>query len=147
MIELLEGSTREFEVGLNQEMDAVVDHFERELATIRTGRASTSIVENIKVEVYGQQMPLSQMATLSAPDARLITIQPWDKSNIGEIEKAIQASEVGITPVNDGNVIRLQLPIMSSERREELVKQLGKKAEESRIRARNVRFVTWFVSF
>ena len=139
MVTLAEGNIRDFETTLGSEMDSVIKHFERELATIRTGRASTSLVEKLKVDVYGQQMPLNQVATLSAPDPRLIVIQPWDKSTMLEIEKAIQTSDIGLTPINDGNVIRLQLPFMSSDRRDELTKQLGKKSEESRIRIRNIR--------
>jgi ribosome recycling factor len=139
MIKLEEGNPNEFNSAIKTEMESVIKHFERELAAIRTGRASTSLVEDIKVEVYGQFMPMKEVATISAPDARLITIQPWDKSNISEIEKAIQTSDIGINPANDGNIIRLQLPMMSSDRREEMVKQLGKKTEENRIRVRNIR--------
>lgn len=139
MIALAEGNSREFEQALNKEMGETIKYFEHELATIRTGRASTSLVDKLKVDVYGQVMPLNQLATLSAPDPRLIVIQPWDKSTIMEIEKAIQTSDIGLTPINDGNVIRLQLPIMSSDRRDELTKQLGKKAEDSRVKIRNVR--------
>jgi ribosome recycling factor len=135
----IEGEVKGFETAVKDEMNLSVKHFERELVTIRTGRASTSLVDHVKVECYGQMMSLKELATVSAPDARLITIQPWDKSLIVAIEKAIQNSDIGITPANDGTVIRLQLPQMSSERRDELVKILSKKTEESRVGVRNVR--------
>lgn len=134
-----EGNTKDFENAINVAMDKPIKHYEKELSAIRTGRASTTLVEEIKVECYGQQMKLKELATLAAPDARLITIQPWDKSIIGEVEKAILASDIGITPVNDGTIIRLQLPQMSEARREELGKVLGKKTEECKIGVRNVR--------
>ena len=109
------------------------------MASIRTGRASTKLIEGIKVECYGQQMPLRDVATLAAPDARLLTIQPWDKNLIADVEKAIMQSDVGITPANDGDIIRLQLPQMSSDRRDELIKLLGKKTEECRVGVRAIR--------
>ena len=120
-------------------METPIKHFERELSKIRTGRAAISLVEDLPVESYGQMMRLRELATLSAPDAHLITIQPWDKTIIGDIHKALQASDIGITPINDGEMIRLQLPQMSEARREELVKTLGKKTEECKIGIRNVR--------
>lgn len=134
-----EGDTKSFESILRESMQAPIKHFEIELATIRTGRATVSLIENIKAECYGQLMSLKELATLSAPDARLLTIQPWDKSIIQNIEKAIQASDLGVNPLNDGELIRLQFPMISSERREELIKTLGKKTEECRISIRNVR--------
>jgi len=120
-------------------MEKPIKHFEKELIAIRTGRASTSLVESIKVECYDQLMPLKDIATLAAPDARLITIQPWDKSVIPNVEKAIFSSDLGMTPVNDGTLIRLQLPQMSAARREELVKVLSKKTEECRVGVRTIR--------
>lgn len=134
-----EGDTSNFEKTAHEEMDAPIRHFEKELVAIRTGRASTALVSDIKVECYGQMMSLRELASISTPDARLIVVQPWDKSNIPAVEKALQNSDVGITPVNDGTLIRLQLPMMSKERREELIKQLGKKTEECRVGIRNVR--------
>ncbi len=116
-----------------------IKHFEKELSAIRTGRASASLVEHIQVDCYGQKMPIKNLATISVPDARLITIQAWDKSLTNEIEKSVLASNIGLTPINDGETIRLQLPQMSSARREELVKELKKKAEEGRIGVRNIR--------
>lgn len=134
-----EGDSKSFEKLLAGEMDKAVKHFEKDLATIRTGRASTALIENLRVECYGQFMPLRELATLAAPEGRLLTIQPWDKSAISSIETAIQNSDLGLTPANDGSIIRLQLPQMSASRREELVKLLGKKTEEARVAVRNVR--------
>ena len=134
-----EGETKKVEEALKVSMTACIKHYEHELTSIRTGRASTDILDNVKVECYGQMMNIRDLATLATPDARLITIQPWDKGTLAAIEKAILNSDVGITPLNDGSIIRLQLPLMSSERRDELVKVLNKKAEEARIQIRNVR--------
>jgi ribosome recycling factor len=134
-----EGDSKKLEESLKTNMDACIKHYERDLATIRTGRASTEMLDGIKVECYGQFMPIRDLATVAAPDARLLTIQPWDKGTLGAIEKAIQLSDLGLTPLNDGTLIRLQLPQMSSERRDELVKLLNKKAEEARVQVRNVR--------
>lgn len=134
-----EGDTRSFEALIKSAMEKPIRHFEKDLISIRTGRASTSLVEDVKVDCYGQKMPLKELATMAAPDARLITIQPWDKSTIEAIEKALLISDLGVTPINDGALIRIQLPQMSTARREELVKILGKKTEECRVGIRNVR--------
>ena len=134
-----EGNVKSFEQATKAAIEKPIHHFEKELVAIRTRRASTALIEEIKVECYGQMMKLIELATLAAPDARLITIQPWDKSIIGAIEKAIQTSETGLNPINDGTLIRLQLPQMSTERREDLVKLLGKKNEECKIGIRGVR--------
>lgn len=134
-----EGDSKSFESLLKEHMEKPFKHYEKELASIRTGRASVAILENIKVEAYGQVMSLKEMATLSAPDSRLLVIQPWDKTVIPDIEKAVSASEIGASPVNDGNVIRIQLPQMSASRRDELIKLLGKKSEDCRVAIRNVR--------
>lgn len=137
---LIENDIKSFQIPMEAEMDNPLKHFERELVKIRTGRAHTSMIEDIPVLVYGQDaLPLKGLGTVSAPDARLLTVQPWDSSIIPDIEKAIIASGVGVSPVNDGKIIRLRLPEMSSERREELVKMLHKKLEESRVAIRNVR--------
>ncbi len=135
----IENETKLFETSVKEEMTHAIKHFEKDLVAVRTGRASTALVDNVRVECYGQMMGLKELATVSTPDARLVTIQPWDKSLIPEIEKAIQASDIGIHPSNDGTVIRLQLPQMSSDRRDELVKILSKKTEECRVSVRNVR--------
>ncbi len=139
VLKLVEGDVRSFEQGVALAMQEPIKHFEKELAGIRTGRANTKLIEEVKVECYGQMMNLRDMATLAAPDARLLTIQPWDKSTLSAIEKGILASDVGITPQNDGQIIRLALPPMSSDRREELVKMLGKKTEEARVGVRGIR--------
>jgi ribosome recycling factor len=141
MIEIAfqEGDTKSFEKLLKEHMEKPLKHYEKELASIRTGRASVALLENIKVDAYGQMMNLRDVATLSAPDARLLTVQPWDKGVMAEIEKAILESEIGAAPVNDGALIRIQLPQMSASRRDELVKLLGKKTEDCRVSIRNVR--------
>jgi len=110
-----------------------------ELNTIRTGRASASLFDKIRVDYYGDKSPLSQVATISIPEARLVVIQPWDKALIGEIEKAIQKSELSLNPSNDGKVIRIAIPPLTEERRKELVKQAKGQAEQSRVAIRNIR--------
>ncbi len=120
-------------------MGKSVETFKNEVARVRTGRASVALLDGIKVDYYGTQMPLNQMATITVQDARLIVIQPWDVSAIGAIEKAIQRSELGLNPVNDGKVIRISVPPLTEERRKELVKMVRKMAEEARVAIRNVR--------
>src|SRR3989337_3686293 len=131
---IVESQTKEFEKALSAEMEKSIKHFEHELVTIRTNRAHTSMVEDIKATCYGgsMELPLKELATLTAPDARLIVIQPWDKSVIADIERAIIASSLGVTPINDGDMIRIALPEMSTSRREELIKILQKKTENAR---------------
>ncbi len=111
----------------------------QELAKLRTGRASPALLEAIKVEYYGSQLPLNQVATISIPEPRLIIIQPWDKTALPNVEKAIFKSAIGLTPSNDGNVIRLSIPPLTSERREELIKLTMRMAEEAKVAIRNVR--------
>jgi ribosome recycling factor len=110
-----------------------------ELATVRTGRASPHLLDRIVVDYYGSQTPLKQLANVATSDARLLTVTPFDKGSIGEIEKAIQESDVGLTPSNDGNVIRLQIPELTEERRREMVKVVHGVAEEGRVAGRNIR--------
>jgi len=110
-----------------------------QFASVRTGRANPSLLDRVVVEYYGAQTPLKQLATISAPEARLLTIQPYDKSSIKMIEKAINESDLGLTPGNDGNVVRLQIPDMTEERRRQMVKQARSIAEDGRIAIRNVR--------
>jgi ribosome recycling factor len=137
---LTEQNQKEFEKRMTQLLDKAVEHFEKDLATIRTGRAHPSLVEKIQVQCYGgPAMELRHMAGISTPEARLLVIEPWDKSVIGDVERAIQHSDLGVNPVNDGNVISIALPEMSSARRDELTKLLGKKLEDTRITIRNVR--------
>lgn len=120
-------------------MDKAIDAFNSTLSVIRTGRASTGLVENLVVEHYGQTMPLNQLATLSTPDPHLIAIQPWDKGAADSIMRAVQQSDLGITPQSDGTIIRLPIPALTEDRRKELAKQVHSKAEEARISVRNVR--------
>jgi ribosome recycling factor len=137
---LTENEPKPFETAMHDEMSLAIKHLERELVKIRTGRAHTSLVEDILVACYGgSPMPLKQVASLAAPDVRLITIQPWDKGVLGDIERAINNSQVGIKPLNDGDMIKLVLPEMSTSRRDELTKILGKKVEECKVAIRNVR--------
>ena len=111
----------------------------QELAKLRTGRASPALLDGIKVDYYGSTLPLNQVATVSIPEPRLIVIQPWDKTNLAEIEKAIHKSAIGITPNNDGSVIRLSIPPLTTERREELVKLSQKLGEDTKVAIRNIR--------
>jgi len=126
---------------LQKEMDDSVVALRKELAKLRTGRASTSLLENIMVEYYGTTTPLNQLSTLSAPEPRLLVIQPFDRSAMGEIEKAILKSDLGLTPNNDGKVIRIPIPQLTEERRKELVKHVKRVAEEYRVSVRNHRRV------
>ena len=120
-------------------MDKSVEAIRNEFATVRTGKASTALLDLIKVEAYGQQMPLNQMATVSAPEPRLLVVQPYDPSQLATIEKAIMASDLGLTPNNDGKIIRIPIPPLTEERRKELVRLTHKIAEEGRIAIRNIR--------
>ena len=113
--------------------------FKRELAGIRTGRATTTLMDSIKVEAYGQTMPLNQVASVSVPESRLILVQPWDRSIVPDVEKAIHKSDLGLVPNTDGSVIRLAIPPLTEERRQDLVKLVRKQAEEARISVRNIR--------
>tara|TARA_B100000586_G_scaffold231721_1_gene180848 strand:- start:665 stop:1252 length:588 start_codon:yes stop_codon:yes gene_type:complete len=120
-------------------MSQAVEFLKRGLDTIRTGRATPSLVENILTDYYGTPTPLKQLASLSAPDAQMILVQPYDRSSIKEIEKAILSSSMGFNPANDGNIIRIPIPPLSQDRRKELAKSVGKMVEESKIAVRNVR--------
>jgi ribosome recycling factor len=120
-------------------MDKSVDATTNEFNTIRTGRASAALLDRVKVDYYGTETPLNQLATINVPEARLLTIQPYDPGSIKGIERAIQESELGLTPANDGKVIRLPIPQLTEERRKELVKVVRHLAEEGRVAVRNVR--------
>ena len=126
-------------VKLNEEMVKSLDSLKREFSKVRTGRASISLLDGIKVDYYGTQTPLNQLATLSVPEPRLITIQPWDATVIKEIEKAIMKSDLGLTPVNDGKIIRVSIPPLTEQRRVELVKVVKKMAENGKVSIRNHR--------
>ncbi len=120
-------------------MEKAVMALENDLATIRAGRANPSILDKVSVEYYGVPTPLQQVGTVAVPEARTITIQPWDMSILGDIEKAILKSDIGITPNNDGKMIRLNFPPLTEERRKELVKGVSKRGEEAKVAVRNVR--------
>jgi ribosome recycling factor len=120
-------------------MHKAVENTRRELASIRSGKATTSLLDMVRVEAYGQHLPLNQVASVAAPEPRLLTVQPWDRSLIGAIEKAIRTSELGLNPSNDGTVIRLPLPPLTEERRKELVRVVHKLAEEGRVAVRHAR--------
>jgi ribosome recycling factor len=123
-----------------RERDAkTIEALRREFASVRTGRANASLLDHLRVDYYGAPTPLNQIASVSVPEARLLVIQPWDRSSIGEIERAIQKSDLGITPNSDGTVIRLAIPILSEQRRKDLVKQVHRLAEEARVAIRNIR--------
>lgn len=120
-------------------MNKAIDSLEGEFKRLRTGRASVALVDGIRVEYYGTPTPLNQLATLTVPDPRTIVIQPWDATVIGEIEKAILKSELGLTPMNDGKLIRINIPVLTAERRKELAKLVKKMSEESKVAVRNIR--------
>ena len=122
-----------------EHMDKSVDATRHKFGSVRTGRASTALLDRITVDYYGAQTPLKQLATVSAPEARLLTVQPYDKSSIKNIERAILESDIGLTPNNDGQIIRLQVPELTEERRKELVKVVRNLAEEGRVAIRNIR--------
>lgn len=122
-----------------EKMDNAIGGFTRNLASIRAGRANASLLDRITVDYYGAPTPINQMAGISIPEARLLAIQPYDKTILGEIEKAILKSDIGITPSNDGTIIRLAIPALTEERRKEIVKTVKKEAEESKVVIRNIR--------
>ncbi|MEX3744445.1 MULTISPECIES: ribosome recycling factor [Lysinibacillus] len=122
-----------------EKMNKTIAAFTRELSSIRAGRANASLLDRISVEYYGAPTPINQLAGVSVPEARLLVIAPYDKTILGEIEKAIMKSDIGITPTNDGSVIRLMIPALTEERRKDLVKQVKKEAEDAKIAVRNVR--------
>ncbi len=124
---------------LQRRMHGAVEVLKHDLGGLRTGRASTALLEPVQVEVYGAHMPLNQCATISVPEPRLITVQVWDKSNVGPIEKAIRSAGLGLNPITDGQLIRLPIPDLTEERRKELAKLAGQYAEKARIAVRNVR--------
>jgi ribosome recycling factor len=132
-------SVKEIEASVKNRMEKAVTDLQHEMATIRTGRASVSLLDHIRVDYYGTPTPLNQVGNLHVPDPTLITVQPWDVSQIGAIEKAIRASDLGLNPANDGKLIRIPIPPLNEERRKELVKHLHNVAEGHRVAIRNVR--------
>jgi ribosome recycling factor len=132
-------SVKEIEAGLRGRMDKAVADLQHNMAAIRTGRASVTLLDHVRVDYYGTATPLNQLANLHVPEPSLITIQPWDVSQIGAIEKAIRTSDLGLNPANDGKLIRLPIPSLTEERRKELVKKLHGVAEDHRVAIRNIR--------
>lgn len=122
-----------------EKMKHTLEHGRHEMAVIRTSKATPALLDTVKVEAYGTLMPLSQVALVSAPEPRLLVVQPWDKSLIGPVEKAIRASDLGLNPANDGNVVRIPIPALTEERRKDLVKVAKHYAEEGRVSVRNCR--------
>jgi ribosome recycling factor len=122
-------------------MKKTIDRLKNELVSIRTGRASSAVIETIKVESYGSLMPINQLAGISIPDGKTIEIRPWDVSQIGAIEKAILKADIGMTPVNDGKIIRISIPPLTEERRREIAKSISRMAEDFRVAVRNERRV------
>jgi len=132
-------SVKDVEAFLKAKMEKALSDLQHEMASIRTGRASVSILDQIRVDYYGTPTPLNQLANLHVPEPSLITIQPWDVSQIGPIEKSIRVSDLGLNPANDGKIIRLPIPPLTEERRKELVKKLHAAAEHHRVSVRNIR--------
>jgi len=132
-------SVKEIEASIKSRMEKAVSDLQHEMATIRTGRASVSLLDHIRVDYYGTPTPLNQIANLHVPEPSLITVQPWDVSQIGAIEKTIRASDLGLNPANDGKLIRIPIPPLTEERRKELVKRLHTVAEDHRVAIRNIR--------
>ncbi|MGO9261826.1 MAG: ribosome recycling factor [Bryobacteraceae bacterium] len=132
-------SAKEVEANLKSRMEKAVSDLQHAMATIRTGRASLGLLDHIRVDYYGTPTPLNQLANLHVPEPAMITIQPWDISQIGPIEKAIRTSDLGLNPANDGKIIRLPIPPLTEERRKEMVKRLHGVAEDHRISVRNIR--------
>lgn len=128
---------------VTSELESILFWFQREVATLRTGRATPALVEDIEVDYYGAKTPLKHIASLSTPDARTITIQPWDKNALEPIQKALEASSVNLAPIADKDTIRLVLPSLTEERRRELLKLLGARVEEARVRSRKTRDQAW----
>jgi len=122
-----------------EKMDHTIESLKKEFASIRTGRASLALLDGIKVDYYGTPTPLQQLASLSIPESRQIAIQPWEQKIIPDIEKAIMKSDLGITPTNDGKVIRINIPVLTEERRKQLVKVVKKNAEDAKVAVRNIR--------
>lgn len=123
----------------NEKMDRAIEALRREFSSVRTGKASSSLLDTLRVEAYGSHVPLNQVATVSAPEARLLVVQPWDRAMLTPIEKALQTSDLGLNPSNDGKVIRVPIPPLTEERRKEYARMLHKMAEEARVAIRQVR--------
>ncbi len=127
------------EKSYSSRMDKTIISLKKDISTLRTGRANASMLDNIKLEVYGQQMPINQLATVSVPEARMISIQVWDKANVSVIDSAIKKSDLGVNPQIDGQIIRIRIPDLTEERRKELIKILKTMGEKSKVSIRNIR--------
>lgn len=123
----------------SQQMDRAIEALRREFSGVRTGKASPALLDTVKVEAYGSHLPLNQVATVSAPEPRLLLVQPWDRGMLGPVEKAIQTADLGLNPSNDGKIVRVPIPALTEERRREYVKVLHKMAEEARVSVRHAR--------
>ena len=132
-------SSQEITKETGPKMDLVVEDFKRKLGNVRTGRATVGLLDSVSVDYYGTPTPLTQMASVAVPEPQLITVQPWDMSQLGAVEKAIIAANIGLNPSNDGKVIRLPVPPLNEERRKQLAKQVYEIAEEHRVAVRNIR--------
>ena len=124
---------------MREQMEAAVDAMRREFSGVRTGKATPQLLDTVRVDAYGSKVPINQVATVNTPEARMILVQPWDKSLIGDIERGIQSADLGLNPSNDGNVIRVPIPPLSEERRKDMVRLLHKMAEEGKISVRHAR--------
>ncbi|HEY6339622.1 MAG TPA: ribosome recycling factor [Candidatus Sulfotelmatobacter sp.] len=133
------GPLRDIRAQLKTRMEKAVEDFRKAMAATRTGRASVHMLDSVNVDYYGSQMPLNQIAQVHAPEAQLITVQPFDPSSLGAIEKAIRSAELGLNPMNDGKIVRVPVPALTQERRQEMVKHLHKVLEEHRTAVRNIR--------
>lgn len=129
--------------GKKQDFEKAIEHFKEDLGQLRTGRASVSMVDSLMVDYYGSKSPIKQVASISTPDPRTIMISPWDKDNLVNIEKAVRESQLNLNPINDGQVIRINIPALTEERRKELVKVLNQKTEEARVSIRKNREEIW----
>ncbi len=122
-----------------EELGGVIDYLKKEISSIRTGRANPQILDNVQVDAYGTKTPLNQVASISVPEARTIVVEPWDKNIIKDAEKAIREANIGVNPVNEGNIVRLTVPQLTEESRKELIKMLNEKLEQARIKLRSLR--------
>ena len=130
---------KDIQANARDRMQKAIESLRKDLQAIRTGRASAALVDHIRIDYYGTPTPINQLGTVTVPESRLIVIQPWERNLLGAIEKAIQKSDLGLNPNNDGNVIRLALPQLNEQRRQELAKQVRKRAEEAKVAVRNIR--------
>jgi len=127
------------EKNISLKMEKTIQSFKKDISTLRTGRANSSMLDMIKVDVYGQQMPINQIATISVPEARMISIQVWDQTNVSLVDKSIKESDLGVNPQIDGQIVRIRIPDLTEERRKDLIKVLGTMSEKNKVSIRNIR--------